>query len=233
MRKVVVTGYGVVSPVGIGIETFWNSLCAGKSGIDRITQFDAGEFSSQIAGEVKDFDSYSHFSYKEIKRNSRFVRFALIAAQEAVNKSCLGEDKIDPFRVGVVIGSGIGSLKTIEEEYNTFLEKGPKRLSPFLIPRLITNGASGVVAIRFGFKGVNFCTTSACASGSHAIGEAYNAIQQDRADVVLCGGSEAAITPMGVGGFCALKALSRRNKDRKSTRLNSSHTDISRMPSSA
>ena len=211
MRRVVVTGYGVVSPIGVGIGPFWSSLCAGESGVDRITQFDAGEFDSQIAGEVRDFDPSSILSYKERKRTARFVQFALAAAYEAIGKSNLDQNKIDPFRVGVIIGSGIGSLEVIEKEHKVLLEKGPRRISPFLIPMLITNEAAGVVAIRFGFKGVNFCTVTACASGSHAIGTAYRIIQQDQADVMICGGAEAAITPMAVGGFCALRALSKRN----------------------
>jgi len=213
MRRVVVTGCGIVSPVGIGVDSFWEAIISGKSGIARITQFNPDKFDSQIAGEVKGFDPASILSYKEIKRTARFVQFALFSAKEAISESNLDFNKEDPFRVGVVIGSGIGSLEAIEKEHKVLLEKGPRRISPFLIPMLITNEAAGVVAITFGLKGPNFCTVTACASGAHAVGEAYRIIQQDKADIMLCGGAEAAITPMGVGGFCALKALSKRNDD--------------------
>ncbi|MCM8756754.1 MAG: beta-ketoacyl-ACP synthase II [Candidatus Omnitrophica bacterium] len=211
MRRVVVTGCGVVSSVGIGEGNFWESLIAGKSGIDRISRFDPQGFDSQIAGEVKDFDPSPILSPKDIKRTALFVQFALCSAKEAIEKSGLKLDKLDPYRVGVIIGSGIGSLEVIEEEYKVFLSKGPKRISPFLIPMLITNEAAGMVAIFFGFKGVNLCTVTACASGAHAIADAYLLIQQGRADVVVCGGTESCITHLGLGGFCALKALSTRN----------------------
>lgn len=211
MRRVVVTGCGVVSPVGIGKLSAWDSLIKGKSGIARITQFDPADFESQIAGEVKDFNPSSFLSPKEIKRTVRFVQFALKAAEEAIRESNLNLEELESYRGGVIIGSGIGSLEIIERETKIYLEKGPRRLSPFLIPMLITNEAAGSVAIRYKLKGVNFCTVTACASGAHAIGEAYLAIKHDRADVVICGGTESCITPLGVGGFCALKALSQRN----------------------
>lgn len=213
MRRVVVTGCGVVSPVGIGKDVFWESLIKGKSGIARITQFDPSGFDSQIAGEVKDFDPSPFFSPKELKRTPRFVQFAIVSTYEALKDSFLNLEKIDPYRVGVIIGSGIGSLETIEKEHKVLLERGPSRVSPFLIPMLITNEAAGCVAIRFNIKGVNFCTVTACASGAHAIGEAYRAIKENRADVVICGGTEACITPLGVAGFCSLKALSTRNEE--------------------
>jgi len=213
MRRVVVTGCGIVSPVGIGVDSFWKAIISGKNGVERITQFNPDKFDSQIAGEVKNFDPSSILSPKEIKRTVRFVQFALSSAKEAVFESNLDFNKENPFRAGVVIGSGIGSLEAIEKEHKVFLEKGPRRISPFLIPMLITNEAAGVVAITFGLKGINFCTVTACASGAHAVGEAYRIIQQDKADIMLCGGTESAITPMGVGGFCALKALSKRNND--------------------
>lgn len=213
MRRVVVTGCGVVSPVGIGKDVFWESLIKGKSGIARITQFDPSGFDSQIAGEVKDFDPSPFFSPKELKRTPRFVQFAIVSTYEALKDSFLNLEKIDPYRVGVIIGSGIGSLETIEKEHKVLLERGPSRVSPFLIPMLITNEAAGCVAIRFNIKGVNFCTVTACASGAHAIGEAYRAIKENKADVVICGGTEACITPLGVAGFCSLKALSTRNEE--------------------
>jgi len=213
MRRVVVTGCGVVSPVGIGKDAFWESLIKGKSGIRKITQFDPSSFDSQIAGEVKDFDPSSFFSPKELKRTPRFVQFAIVSTYEALKDSSLNLEKIDPYRVGVIIGSGIGSLETVEKEHKVLLEKGPSRVSPFLIPMLITNEAAGCVAIRFNIKGINFCTVTACASGAHAIGEAYRAIKENKADVMICGGTEACITPLGVAGFCSLKALSTRNEE--------------------
>jgi len=212
-RRVVVTGYGVVSPVGIGVSAFWDSLIKGKSGISRITQFDPERFDSKIAGEARDFTTPSFILPKDIKRTPRFVQFALKAADEAISQSKLDLAKIDPYRTGVIIGSGIGCLQIVESECFTYLQKGPDRISPFLIPTLITNEAAGAVAIRFGLKGINFCTVTACASGAHAIGEAYSAVKYGRADIIVCGGTEASITPMGVGGFCALKALSKRNNE--------------------
>lgn len=212
-KRVVITGCGVVSPVGIGKDSFWESLVHGRSGVSRITQFDITEYDSQIAGEVKDFVPPSLLSIKEVRRVPRFVQFALTAAQEAFNESGIDMQKLNPYRAGVIIGSGIGSLETIEREHKVLLEKGPSRLSPFLIPMLITNEAAGNVAIYFKLQGVNFCTVTACASGAHAIGEAYRTIQQGRADIIVSGGTEASIVPLGVGGFCALRALSTRNSE--------------------
>ena len=213
MQRVVVTGCGVVSPVGIEKDSFWNSLLKGKSGVGKITHFDASEFDSQIAGEVSDFDPTSFLSSKEVRRIPRFAQFSLKAAQEALDDSGLDLGSLDPYEIGTIIGSGVGSLETIEKEHKVLLERGPKKLSPFMIPMLITNEAAGHVAIRFKLKGVNFCTVTACASGAHAIGEAYRAIKQGKSKVVVCGGTEACVVPLGVGGFCALKALSRRNDD--------------------
>ncbi|RKY38401.1 MAG: beta-ketoacyl-[acyl-carrier-protein] synthase II [Candidatus Omnitrophota bacterium] len=211
IRRVVVTGCGVVTPLGTGKEEVWRNLIAGKSGIVRITQFDPQDFDSQIAGEVKEFDPSQYFNSKEIKRTPRFVQFAIAAAEEALKEAGLNLSQIDPYRGGVIVGSGIGSLQAVEREHSVLLERGPKKISPFLIPMLITNEAAGCIAIRFNLKGVNFCTVTACASGAHAIGEAYRLIQQDKADIIICGGTESCITPLGVGGFCALKALSTRN----------------------
>ena len=215
MGQVVVTGCGVVSPVGIGTETFWDSLVSGKSGIDMITQFDAHLFDSRFAGEVSDFSPPSFIPVKDIRRTPRFVQFALQAAEEALKDSGLDMEKTDPYSVGVIIGSGVGSLETVEREARTLIERGPRKLSPFMIPMLITNEAAGHIAIQFGLKGVNFCTVTACASGAHAIGEAYRTIKEGKADVVVCGGTEACITGLGIGGFCALRALSKRNDDPK------------------
>ncbi|UCD15967.1 MAG: beta-ketoacyl-ACP synthase II [Candidatus Omnitrophota bacterium] len=212
-RRVVVTGCGIVSPVGIGEHLFWDSLLNARSGIGNITHFDASKFDSQIAGEVKDFLPPAFLSVKDVRKTARFVQFALAAADQALGGSGLDIEKEDPYRLGVIIGSGIGSLETVEREYRNLTEKGPKKISPFLIPRLITNEAAGLVAIQFSLKGINFCTVTACASGAHAIGEAYRAIENSKADMMVCGGTEAAIVPLGVGGFCSLKALSTRNNE--------------------
>ncbi|MCF7869524.1 MAG: beta-ketoacyl-ACP synthase II [Candidatus Omnitrophica bacterium] len=213
MNKVVVTSCGVVSPVGIGKVDFWDALTKGRSGVGPITQFDSEQFDSKIAGEVNDFDPTTFLLPKEQRRIPRFVQFSLQAAQEAIDQAGIDFEKINPYQVGTIIGSGIGSLETVEKEYKVLLEKGPRRLSPFMIPRLITNEAAGYVAIRFGLKGPNLCTVTACASGAHAIGEAYRVIKEGKAKVMVCGGTEACIVPLAVGGFCALKALSRRNDD--------------------
>jgi 3-oxoacyl-[acyl-carrier-protein] synthase II len=213
MKRVVITGQGVVSPVGIGKQTFWNSLLSGKSGIGPITHFDATLFDSRIAGEVSDFDPLTFLSSKEARRTPRFVQFAIQAAQEAIDEAGLNRDKIDPYDIGTIIGSGIGSLETVEKEYATLVEKGPGKLSPFMIPMILTNEAAGTVAMHFQLKGINFCTVTACASGAHAIGEGYRAIQTSRAKAMVCGGTEACVVKLGVGGFCALRALSKRNDE--------------------
>jgi 3-oxoacyl-[acyl-carrier-protein] synthase II len=213
MNKVVVTGCGVVSPVGIGKKDFWRSLANGASGVGPITQFDTENFDSKIAGEVADFNPSDFLSPKQQRRIPRFVQFSLKAAQEAIKEAGVDLARVDPYQVGVIVGSGVGSFETIEREHKVLLEKGPRRLSPFMIPMLITNEAAGHVAIRFGLKGPNFCTVTACASGAHAIGEAYRVIKSGQAKVMVCGGTEACIVPLGVGGFCALKALSRRNSE--------------------
>jgi 3-oxoacyl-[acyl-carrier-protein] synthase II len=212
-RRVVVTGYGVVSPVGIGIDPFWSSLINGKSGIARTTQFDATNFDSQVAGEVNDFTPPDFFTPKDVLRVPRFIQFAQKAAQEAFDMSGLSTENCDPYRVGAIIGNGVGSMETIESEYKVFLDKGPRKLSPFLIPRIITNEAVGHVAIRHKLKGPNFCTVTACASGAHAIGESYWAIRSGRMDAAACGGTEAAIVATAVGGFCAIKALCKKYND--------------------
>jgi 3-oxoacyl-[acyl-carrier-protein] synthase II len=213
MRRVVVTGCGVVSPVGIGKDPFWKSLISGKSGVGKITQFDASEFDSRIAGEVTDFAPPPYFTPKDERKTPRFAQFALVAAEEALKESGLNLEQIDPYQIGSIIGSGVGSLETVEKECKTLLTKGPKRLSPFMIPMLITNEAAGHVAIRFKLKGVNLCTVTACASGAHGIGEAYRAIREGKATVMVAGGTEACICALGVGGFCALRALSKRNDE--------------------
>ena len=210
-RRVVITGMGVVSPVGNNAQTMWESLLAGRSGLGPITQFDATAFDSRIAGEVKGFDPATYITPKETKRMERFVQFAVASAKMAFADAGLDVAREDPYQIGVLIGSGIGSLRVIEEQHSILLEKGPSRITPFLIPMLIVNMAPGQVAIQLGLKGPNSCTATACASGAHAVGDAFRIIQRGEADVMLSGGTESAITPMGVGGFCALMALSKRN----------------------
>lgn len=210
-RKVVVTGIGIVSPLGTGKESFLNALKNGKSGIGRITKFDASNFPVQIAGEIKD-DLTTYFDPKEQKRYDLFTQYAIVASTLAINDAELNR-KINPYDVGVIIASGIGGIGTIEEEHLKLLEKGPNRVSPFLIPKIISNMASGCVAMKFGFKGPNFSLASACASASHAIGIALDLIRYGKAEVVLAGGTEAPITPLSVAGFASMKALSTRNNE--------------------
>ena len=212
-RRVVVTGLGVISPIGNKIEAFWQNLVNGKSGISPIESFDASAFDSRIAGEVKQFDPSVYLSAKESRRVERFVQFAVFAAKEAYLNSGLDLSKEDPNRIGVLIGSGIGGLHAIEEEHKVLMEKGPSKISPFLIPTLIVNMAPGQVSISLGLKGPNSCVATACASGSHAIGDAFEVIQRADAEMMVAGGAESCITPMGIGGFCAMKALSLRNDE--------------------
>jgi len=212
-RRVVVTGAGVISPVGNTIEQFWDSLKNGRSGIRRLTHFDVSRYSSQVAGTVEDFNSEDYFSSKEARRMDRFVQFALAASKMALESSGIDLDRTDLERVGVLIGSGVGGMTTIEDQHIIFLEKGPRRLSPFFIPMLIANMASGVVAMNFGLKGPNSAVSTACATGTHAIGDAYRIIERDEADAILAGGSEAALTPIGFGGFCAMRALTTSRND--------------------
>jgi len=213
-KRVVVTGLGVISPVGNDIPVFWKSLQEGKSGIGPITTFDPAAFDSRIAGEVKGFDPNLYgITTKDTKRMDNFVQYAIAASTQAVKDAGLDFSKEDPLRVGVLIGSGIGSLRTIEKEYEVYLKRGPSKLSPFLIPMLIVNEAAGQVAIHFGLKGPNSCVATACASGSHAIGDAFRVMVHQDADVMVCGGTESCITYLGVGGFCALKGLSTRNNE--------------------
>lgn len=213
MVRVVIAGIGSISPLGNDTKTLWANLIAGKSGIGKITSFDISAFDSQIGGEVKGFDPLQYFSAKEVRRVEKFVQYAVASAREAVKDAALDLSSIDLNRAGVLIGSGIGSLHIIEEQYKVFLAKGPSKLSPFLIPMLIVNEGAGHVSIDLGFKGPNSCVATACASGSHAIGDAFKIIQRGDADLMIAGGTESAITHLGVGGFCALKALSRRNNE--------------------
>ena len=212
-RRVVVTGLGVVSPVGNTKDEFWTSLVNGTNGVGPMKSFDCRDYTSRIAGEVKDFIPHPFIPKKELRRMEKFVQFAVTAAKEAVDDSGLDIEKEDPFNIGVLVGSGIGSLRIIEEQHKVILEKGPSRITPFLIPMLIVNMASGHISIMLKVKGPNSCTTTACAAGSHAIGNALRIIQNGEADVMITGGTESCITALGVGGFCALRALSTRNDE--------------------
>uniref|UniRef100_A0A7C4LKE9 3-oxoacyl-[acyl-carrier-protein] synthase 2 n=1 Tax=Schlesneria paludicola TaxID=360056 RepID=A0A7C4LKE9_9PLAN len=212
-RRVVVTGMSVVTALGHELDEFWDNLCAGKSGVARIERFDSADFKVHFGGEIKDFNPEGWIDPKEVRRLDRFCQFALVAAQKAVKQS--GLDLLnypDPYRCGVVIGSGIGGLNEIEAQHATLFDRGPSRVSPFMIPKLIVNAASGNVSVQFGLKGPSSAVATACASGNNAIGDAFRMIQTDMADVMITGGSEAAITPMGVSGFARMNALSTRNE---------------------
>jgi 3-oxoacyl-[acyl-carrier-protein] synthase II len=210
-RRVVVTGLGVVCPVGIGVKEAWQAVVAGRSGIGAITQFDASAFPTRIAGEVKGFVPESWMDKREVRRNDRFIQLALAAADMAMRDSGLDMSKEDPARVGAIIGAGLGGLATLEACQEVYLEKGVKRLTPFFIPALIANLAPGQVSLRYGFKGPNYSSVSACATGNHSIGDALMVIERGMADVMMAGGAEAAVTALGIGGFCAARALSERN----------------------
>ncbi|HEV3201984.1 MAG TPA: beta-ketoacyl-ACP synthase II [Bryobacteraceae bacterium] len=212
-RRVVVTGVGLLTPLGIGTEPSWEAIRAGKSGIGPITQFDASAFSCRIAGEVKGFDPARYIEKKEIKKMGRFIQFAIAAAEFALTDSGLKVTPETAEQVGVYIGSGIGGFEVIEREHQTLLEFGPRRISPFFITATIVNLASGYVSMRSGAKGPNSATATACTTSAHSIGDSFRLIQRGDADAMICGGSEACITPMGVGGFAAMRALSTRNDE--------------------
>jgi len=217
-RRVVISGLGVISPIGLDKDTFWNNLLQGKSGIGNIERFDCSAFPARIAAEIKDFSASDYVARKDARRMDRFVQFACAASQMAVEDAGLqpvlnrvrertGE------RTGVIIGSGVGGIATFEEQHKNLIDKGAGAISPFFIPMMIPNMASGQVAIMLGVTGPNSCTVTACASAAHAIGDAFRTIQHNQADIMLAGGSEAAITPMAIGGFCAMKALSTQNQE--------------------
>lgn len=210
-KRVVVTGMGVISPVGTTLPKFWKSLCEGKSGIGPITHFDPAAFDCKIAGEINDYDPLEHFSTKEARHLAPFVQYAAVAADEAVAQAQLDMEKVDRDRVGVLIGSGIGSIETIETEYEKYKERGPKRIIPHFIPKIIINEAAGQVSIRTGARGPATCVATACSTATNAIGDAMRFIQYGDADVIIAGGTESATTILGVGGFCALKALTKNN----------------------
>jgi len=208
MNQVVITGVGVVTSTGSGIDEFWGSLKAGKSGITSVTRFDASDIASQVASEVKDFNPEDFMDPKEVRRNDRYTQLALAASRHALADANLSRDNLVPERTGVLVGSGIGGMETIEKQMTTLIERGPRRVSPFMIPSLIANIAGGVIAIDLGAQGPNFSVVSACASGSHAIGEAFHMMQRGLADVIFAGGSEAAVTRIGFAGFSSMKAMS-------------------------
>jgi 3-oxoacyl-[acyl-carrier-protein] synthase II len=210
-RRVVVTGMGVVCPVGIGVEETWQALVDGKSGIAPITHYDASTYPTRIAGEVKGFEAEKYMDRKEVRRNDRFIQFALAAADMAVKDSGIDFGKEEPERVGVIVGSGMGGLETIEDTPKTLMERGVRKVSPFFIPAIIINLAPGQIALRYGLKGPNFSPVSACATGNHSIGDAMMYIDRGMADVMIAGGTEATITPLGLAGFCAARAMSERN----------------------
>lgn len=212
-KRVVVTGMGVISPVGTGLNKFWDSLVKGKSGIDKITRFDTSDLPSRIAGEVRDFNPEAYIEKKELKRLDRFTQFAISATKMALEDADLDLSTVDKTRIGVILGSGIGGNATWEEQHSILLSKGPKRVSPFFIPMMIVNMASGQVSMAFGLKGPNFTVVTACASGTNAIGEAFRTLQRGDADIIISGGTEAPITMLSLAGFSSMKALSSRNDE--------------------
>ncbi len=212
-RRVVITGIGMISPLGIGNEPTWEGLVAGRSGIGSITKFDPADFACRIAGEVRGFDPEQWIEKKEVKKSDTFIHYAIAAAQMAIDDSGIDAKKEDSDRFGVIIGSGIGGLPLIAEMHKKLLERGPSRISPFFIPGLIVNLASGHVSIRFTCRGPSSAPATACATGAHAIGDAFKIIQRDDADLMFAGGSEAVITPLAVGGFAAMRAVSFRNDE--------------------
>lgn len=212
-RRVVVTGLGIVSPVGLGVEEAWRAIVAGRSGIGPITRFDASGFASRIAGEVKNFDVSRWLSAKEARRYDTFIHFGLVATMEAIRDARLEDYAGDKDRCGVCIGSGIGGLPLIEETERAYQQGGPRKISPFFVPGSIGNMVAGLVSIHYGFRGPNFGTVSACSTGNHSIGEAARLIEYGDADIMAAGGAEACISPLGVGGFAAARALSTRNDD--------------------
>jgi 3-oxoacyl-[acyl-carrier-protein] synthase II len=213
-RRVVITGLGVVTPIGNTVETFWKNLTEGKSGIGKIQAFDTSEYDCQIAGEVRDFDPKGFFNnFKDARRTDRFTQLAMAAAKMSMQDSGMDLERVNRDRFGVLVSSGIGGLKTLEEQYSILMTKGPSRVSPFTIPMLISNMASGLISMEFGLRGPSMCIVTACATSNNAIGESWRMIKFGDADIFLAGGSEASIVSIGLAGFSAMKALSRRNDD--------------------
>jgi 3-oxoacyl-[acyl-carrier-protein] synthase II len=212
-RRVVITGMGVVTALGDTLERFWSALCEGQSGVAELTLFDTTDFKVHFGGQVHRFDPEALFGSKDARRLDRFAQFAMAASQSAVKDSGVDFENYSPYKCGVIIGSGIGGLHEFETQHSTMLEKGPSKISPFTIPKLMVNAASGQVSIKWGLRGPTSAIATACASAANAIGDAFKAIQNGQADVMITGGSEAAITPMGLGGFASMRALSTRNDD--------------------
>jgi 3-oxoacyl-[acyl-carrier-protein] synthase II len=212
-RRVVITGLGIISPVGNSLAQAWDNIVGGRSGIKRITRFDPSAFPTQIAGEVSDFDLAKYLSPKEARRMDAFIHYGLAAAMDALSDAGIGQQPNNAERIGVCIGSGIGGLPMIEETNHALLESGPRKISPFFVPGSIINMISGMLSINYGFKGPNIALVSACASANHSIGEGQRLIEYGDADIIVAGGSEGTICPLGVGGFCAAKAMSTRNDD--------------------
>ncbi len=212
-NRVVITGMGVITPVGNDVETYWHSLMNGISGIGPITHFDTTGYTTRIAGEVKDFDPTKFIDKKEARRMDRYCQFAVSAAKMAREDAALDMNTVDGHRVGVILGSGIGGVATMEEQKQVLMEKGPGRISPFFVPMMISNMAAGQISIAFGAYGINETIVTACASGTNAIGDAFKVIQRGDADVIFSGGTEAPITPLSVAGFCSMKAMSTRNEE--------------------
>jgi 3-oxoacyl-[acyl-carrier-protein] synthase II len=215
VRRVVITGLGVVSPVGIGLGAMWDAVAAGRSGIRPITAFDVSEYPVRFAGTIDEFDPAASLGVKEARRMSRFQQFAVVAADEAMRDAGLArmEEAADAERAGVVVGSGIGGLGLMEEQTRVLIERGPSRISPTLVPGMIVDLAAGHISIRYNLRGINFAPVSACATGNHAIGEGFELIRRESADIIVAGGVDAGVTPLGLAGFCAARALSTRNDD--------------------
>ena len=212
-NRVVVTGLGVISPVGLTVSDFWNSLKRGQGGIGKITRFDASQYSNQIAGEITDFDPSQYIGPKEIRRMDLYTQYAVVSAHQAVADANLQIEQEDTNRIGVVVGSGIGGIDTWEKQHKTLLDKGPNRISPFFVPMMISDIAAGHISMMFGAKGPNYATVSACATSAHAIADAGRILERGDADVMIAGGSEAPITPLAIGGFASMKATSTRNDE--------------------
>lgn len=208
MKRVVITGMGAITPIGLNVSEFWNSIKEGKTGFGEITKFDISDYKAKLAAEVKGFDAKNYMDFKSSKRMELFCQYAVAATKEAMEDANLDMEKEDPYRVGVSVGSGIGSLQAMEREYDKLLKKGPSRVNPLLVPMMISNMAAGNVSIQYGLKGKSLNVVTACATGSHSIGEAYRTIQCNDADVMIAGGTESSITPIGMSGFAALTALS-------------------------
>lgn len=213
LSRIVVTGMSVISPVGTGLEAFWSSLVEGKSGAGPVTRFDTEGYTTKIAAEVKDFVPEKYIEKKEARRMDRFTQFAAAAAGMVLEDAALDLDTVDRDRVGVILGSGIGGLETLEEQHKVLMSRGPGRISPFFIPMMIANMGAAQIAILYGLRGCNLITTSACASSNNAIGDSFRLLQRGHADVMICGGTEAPITPMSMAGFCVMKAMSTRNDE--------------------